>query len=200
MAGHTISMGPVSPAAKDSAARGEPGSSSHDGLTFADLYDQHFDFVWRSARRLGVDPSHLEDVVQDVFITVHRRLDSFEGRSNLRTWVFGIALRVVRDHRRSLHRKPSAPLQHEPADQSRDPAEAAERSQDVRLLHRLLDTLGDDQREVFVLTELEQLTAPEIASMLEINLNTVYARIRAARSTFEAAAADVRQAQEAQDG
>ncbi len=155
---------------------------------FARVYEQHFDFVWRSARRLGVLEAHLDDVVQDVFVTVYRRLSDFEGRSQLKTWIFGILRHTVRDHRRSQRRKPSHPLEREPSDRhGLSPHEAVLRGQGQQLLHAALSSLEDDQREVFVLCELEQLSAPEIASALEINVNTVYSRLRAARQNFEAA-------------
>ncbi len=160
-------------------------------LDFAGVYDAHFPFVWRSARRLGVAPASLDDVVQDVFLVVHRRLDSFEGRSTLKTWIFGIALRVVRDHRRTLRRKPTDGddgLEIH-ADPRANPAEAVERAEGVRLLHAILDGLDDEKREVFVMAELEQLTAPEIAEVCGINVNTIYARLRSARKEFDEAVA-----------
>jgi len=152
------------------------------------VYEQHFDFVWRSARRLGVPEAHLDDVVQDVFVTVYRRLPDFEGRSQLKTWIFGILRHTVRDLRRSQRRKPSELLEREPSDlHGLTPHEAVLRGQGQRLLHAALSSLEDDQREVFVLAELEQLSAPEIGSALEVNVNTVYSRLRAARQNFDAA-------------
>src|SRR3954470_18698677 len=74
-------------------------------LTVTAVYEAHVDFVWRGFRRLGVPASRLDDAVQDVFLVVHRRLDSFEVRSSVKTWLFGIALRVARDHHRSRRRK-----------------------------------------------------------------------------------------------
>jgi RNA polymerase sigma-70 factor (ECF subfamily) len=155
---------------------------------FPQVYEAHFDFVWRSARRLGVPEASLDDVVQDVFVTVYRRLSDFEGRSQLKTWIFGILRHTVRDLRRSMRRKPAEALEHDPHDHhGQTPHEAAARVEAQRLLHAVLDTLDEDQREVFVLSELEQLSAPEIASALEVNVNTVYSRLRAARQDFEAA-------------
>jgi RNA polymerase sigma-70 factor (ECF subfamily) len=88
----------------------EPGLGPVGALSFALVYEQHFDFVWRSARRLGVAEASLDDVVQDVFVTVYRRLDAFEGRSSLKTWLFGIVRHTVRDLRRSARRKPTEAL------------------------------------------------------------------------------------------
>ena len=156
--------------------------------TLAAIYSEHFDFAWRSARRMGVAPDAVDDVVQEVFLVAHRRLDDFEGRSSVKTWIFGILLRVVSDHRRTLRRKGGlAPLPEALADErSRGPVEAAMQRERVALLHALLDGLDEDQRAVFVLAELEQMTAPEISDALEVNLNTVYSRLRLARKKFEA--------------
>jgi len=155
--------------------------------TFVEAYEAHFDFVWRSARRLGVPEASTDDVVQDVFVTVYRRLGEFEGRSQLRTWIFGILRHTVRDLRRSQRRKPTEPLTHDPETHCDGPHEAAARREGTLLLHEVLLSLDDDQREVFVLAELEQMSAPEIGLALEVNVNTVYSRLRAARQSFEAA-------------
>jgi RNA polymerase sigma-70 factor (ECF subfamily) len=160
-------------------------------LELEDVYREHFAFVWRSAKRLGVRDASLDDVVQEVFVVVHRRLASFEGRSSLRTWLFGITLRVARDHRRAMKRKcpEPAPVDPDTLRAEGGPGESAERAEAVRLLHALLDELDDDRREVFVMAELEQMTMPEIADALGLNLNTAYARLRVAREEFEAALA-----------
>ena len=63
------------------------------------MYAETFPSVWRTARRLGVVESAVDDVVQEVFVTVYRRLDQFEGRCALKTWVFGILMRVVNNYR-----------------------------------------------------------------------------------------------------
>jgi RNA polymerase sigma-70 factor (ECF subfamily) len=160
--------------------------------TFESVYDELFDFVWRSARRLGVADAAVDDVVQEVFLVVHRRLSGFEGRSSIKTWVFAILLRVVSDWRRGQRRKGGLASYDQLAvdGEMRDeraacPAATVEQAEAVRLLHRLLGELDDDKRAVFVLAELEQTTAPEIAELLGIPLNTVYSRLRAARLEFE---------------
>jgi RNA polymerase sigma-70 factor (ECF subfamily) len=132
--------------------------------------------------------AQVNDAAQEVFIVVHRRLPDFEARSSLKTWIFGIALRVASEERRSARRRPEAPLDSDlPARAVSDPHEDVARAQAVRVLYALLDELSDEKREVFVLAELEQMTAPEIAELLSINLNTVYSRLRAARRDFDAA-------------
>lgn len=162
--------------------------------TFDDVYDEHFAFVWRSARALGVPDHAVDDVAQEIFVTVHARLDDFEGRSSLRTWIYGIARNVVRAHRRAGRKHDRGAPNEGPVDPDslfdpleKDPENRAARAQAARVLVALLDTLDDDKREVFVLAELEQLTVPEIADMLAEKPNTVYSRLRLAREAFAAA-------------
>ncbi|MGE3634951.1 MAG: RNA polymerase sigma factor, partial [Sandaracinaceae bacterium] len=103
MGGHAGEMGA---AAAWGAGLDEPKSVERaPSVRLEEIYDACFDFVWRSARRMGVAEAHADDVVQEVFLVAHRRLADFEGRSSVRTWLFGILLRVVSDHRRTLRRK-----------------------------------------------------------------------------------------------
>jgi len=168
-----------------------PLSPPGTALDFRTVYEGHFDFVWRSVRRLGVHERWLDDAVQDVFIVVHRRLAEFEGRSTLKSWLFGIARRVAHDHRRRAGRKergdslPDGLID----PQAASPADDLQRSRALQVLHEILETMDDDKREVFILAELEQMTVPEIAAATDANLNTVYSRLRAARQTFDAAVA-----------
>jgi RNA polymerase sigma-70 factor (ECF subfamily) len=171
-----------------SSAPSSSASARPESLEFAQVYEEHFDFVWRSARRLGVPEASLDDVAQDTFVTVYRRLSGFEGRSQLKTWIFGILRHTIADFRRGQRRKPTSALEHEPADaRTASPHEAAARSEGVQRLYEALGALAEEQREVFVLAELEQMSSPEIAGALEVNVNTVYSRLRAARQEFEAA-------------
>ncbi len=171
-------------------ARTESSGVRHRAVhSFDDVYEQHFDFVWRSVRRLGVPDGSVDDVAQEIFIVVHRKLSEFEGRSTVKTWLFAIARRVVSDHRRRLKRRRAhTPLYDKPVACAGDnPQESAARLQAAQLLHAFLDSLADEQREVFVLAELEQMTAPEIAEATGTKLNTVYSRLRLARKAFERA-------------
>ena len=159
-----------------------------DALAFDEVYEQHFDFVWRSLRRLGVAPSALDDATQEVFLVVHRRLSEFAGQSSLKTWLFGIVLHVAQRTARSAARRRTTELpEHELADSGGSPQDEAQRREAVRLLYALLEQLDTDKRAVFVMAELEQMTAPEMAEVLGAPLNTVYSRLRAARREFESA-------------
>jgi RNA polymerase sigma-70 factor, ECF subfamily len=162
---------------------------------FDDAYEDYFVLVWRTARRLGVPEAAADDVVQDVFLVVHRRLADYDGRTPFKYWLLGIAARVVADHRRTFRRKDSKCVPH-PVDPnggevmaSPNPApyEQAEQAEALRLVVTLLDELDEDKREVLVLSEFEQMSAVEIAECLTLNINTVYGRLRAARHAFDAA-------------
>lgn len=162
---------------------------------FDEVYDECFELVWRSLRRLGVREGSLDDAVQEVFLVVHRKLGEFEGRSSVRTWVFGIVLKVARDHRRT-HQRKEAPLARSTPEEidallapERSPHDAAVAAEANRVLQALLDSLDEEKRAIFLLAELEELPMPEIADALGLNLNTAYSRLRAARKDFEQALA-----------
>jgi RNA polymerase sigma-70 factor (ECF subfamily) len=166
------------PSADDAPARARPPS-------FEELYARYFDFVWRIVRRFGVHPSLVEDAAQDTFIVVHRRLTSLRPEASAKAFVFSIAVRVAHDYRRSARRKGTSSLDESdlPA-QDASPHEHAERAHAGRLVHRFLATLPPDLRTVFVLAELEGMTAPEISELTAVNLSTVYTRLRAVRIRF----------------
>jgi len=151
------------------------------------LYDAHFDFVWRSLRRLGVPLSALDAAAQEVFVVALRRHDEFEGRSAIKTWLFGIAWNIARSLARSPSRREETLSEEITAARELDPQEAVARSEAIRTLYDLLDELDTDRRAVFVMAELEEMSAPEIAEITGIPLNTVYSRLRGARSDFDSA-------------
>ncbi|HET6582199.1 MAG TPA: sigma-70 family RNA polymerase sigma factor [Nannocystaceae bacterium] len=157
---------------------------------FAAIYREHYAFVWKSVRRLGIPDAEVDDVVQDVFVVVHRRLGDFEARSSMRTWLFGIAYRVVRDKRRSFAARIRREGEVEPARPPTAPDQRIARHQAVGALDDLLARLDEDQRSTFVMAEMLHMSAPEIATLTEVKLNTVYSRLRRAREVFEAALQD----------
>jgi RNA polymerase sigma-70 factor (ECF subfamily) len=154
-------------------------------LDFDSVYAAHARFVWRSLARLGVPEPQVADATQDVFVVVHRKLAQFEGRSSLRTWLFGIAMRVASDWERRARRHPSEPLVDNLEDKTDMPFERAARSEAVTTLHRLLAELSAEQRAVFILVELEQMSVPEAAAAVESNVHTVTSRLKVARRKFE---------------
>lgn len=159
-----------------------------DVLDFDSVYAAHARFVWRSLARLGVPAEHVADATQDVFVVVYRRLGSFEGRSSLRTWLFGIAFRVASDWVRKLRRQRSEPLLETLTDGVNEaPFDQVARSEAVSELYRLLDALSPDQRAVFILVELEQMSIAEAAEAVGANVYTVTSRLKVGRQKFEAA-------------
>ena len=150
------------------------------------IYQRHADFVWRTVRRLGVDDAELGDAVQDVFLTVHTHLARFEGRSSLKTWLFTICRSVARERRRKqqVRRQTSSIPVEDGIDLRADVARAAEHNERVLLLEQILTGMDVDQRNVFVLFELEKLTGEEISEALSIPLGTVYSRLQSARKAF----------------
>ena len=154
--------------------------------TFREVYDEHFAFAWRCAAHRGVPAGALDDVVQEVFIVIHRKLPEFEGRASLRTWIAAVVRRVVADYVRKRGNQPAADeaLEREPAGGS-EPSDELERKAAVALLDALLASMSEDQREVFLLHELEHLSGTEIAELTGTNENTVWTRLRAARRIFQ---------------
>jgi RNA polymerase sigma-70 factor (ECF subfamily) len=160
--------------------------------SFAAVYQQYFDFVWSSVRRLGVSPEATDDVVQEIFIVIHSRLHTLEYPEALRSWIYGIVRRTVSTHRRAKRTRDAlgASLAVETEShhsQQPTPLDVTEQTNALSVLTELLAELDDAKREVFELVELEELTVPEVAHMLDIPLNTAYSRLRAARQAFEAA-------------
>ncbi|MCA9704712.1 MAG: sigma-70 family RNA polymerase sigma factor [Myxococcales bacterium] len=156
---------------------------------FQALFLAHYGFVCRALRSMQVDAASIEDLAQDVFIVLHRRLDDYDPCRDVRSWLWGIARRVASTHARSAHRAERR-LHALP-----DPAPARPLDERVELQQRadvvtdFLGALPADQREVFVLMELESMSAPEVAQALGLKLNTVYSRLRAARERFKRAVA-----------
>lgn len=151
------------------------------------VYREHFASVWRVLRRLGVSAAQLDDATQDVFLVVKRKLHELTPAAPLRSWIFAIAVRVAREYRRRAARDQTEQLSDAILDSAPSPARLTELQESIRLLHELLRELDEKKRTVFVLSELEQLSVPEIAEVLAVNLNTVYSRLRSAKLEFEAA-------------
>ena len=151
---------------------------------FHALYRDEFAFVWAAARRLGVPSVALEDVVQDVFITVYRRLEQLRYEVSPRAWLYGITRRIASRYRRGAFRqlRRTSAL----AAVTAAPAEPPqERAVEAHRLDLLLHELGDGTRSVWEMAELLGMSGPEIASELAVPLNTVYSRLRLARTQLQ---------------
>jgi RNA polymerase sigma-70 factor (ECF subfamily) len=179
------------------AARAEASPPAR--LTLQQVYEAHMRYVWRCLRGLGVSEASLDDAVHDVFLVVQDKLHTFDGAdAALTTWLYAIALRVGRRHRvrnakerqrtagdvigvESDDESTSAPLAACAADAELELVQ----NEQLELARRALAALDDDKREVFVLSCIEQRSAPDIADITGVPLNTVYSRLRAARLAFK---------------
>lgn len=167
---------------------GAPAACAGQALRITDVFHEYAPFAWRVLRRLGVSEADANDVCQEVFITVHRRLSEFEARSSIRTWVFEICVRFAADYRKRMRRRREVA----PGGLPEVTIDAGqERELSVReasgILDRILDGIDDEKREVFVLYEIEELSMTEVAESVGCPLQTAYSRLHAARREIEAA-------------
>jgi RNA polymerase sigma-70 factor (ECF subfamily) len=157
-----------------------------------EVYDEHVDFVWSALVRLGVAPSDADDATQEVFLVVHRRLDSFAGRASMRSWVYGICLRVASNHRRSQRSRRDSPAKADDADgvaaslaaPGPGPEELLSEQQARAILEDALSRLEPEQRLMIVMFEIDDLPGKEIASKLGLPIGTVHSRLHRAREAF----------------
>lgn len=188
--------GPVA-SADDAAKDDDTDPPADDGrvrgadLDPAAVFREHAPYVLRALRYLGVPPADLDDAAQEVFLVVLRRLEEFEGRAQLRTWIHRICWRVAQAQRRKNRRTRQRFTAEDEGRHIPDPKADGDRARyDARqLLVPALDQLDETKRAVFVLYEIEGLTMPEIAQALDCPLQTAYSRLYAAR---EAVARHVR--------
>jgi RNA polymerase sigma-70 factor, ECF subfamily len=181
-------------AGSDIESGGSQGEHARDMGQFAEIYRTYFSFVWSCTRRFGISESELEDVVQEIFVVIHARLHTLERSEALRSWIYGIVRRTAGTYHRAKRARvahveafrfePELTYPHMPS-----PLDLAEQSDQTRLLWSLIEQLDPPKREAFVLAELDDMTAPEIAAATNVPLNTVYSRIRVARQELEQALA-----------
>lgn len=167
-----------------------PEITQVEAPAFEAIFRNELSYVWHTLRRLGVAERDLDDLGQEVFVTVGRLLPEYDATRPLRPWLFGIAFRYAQRYReKASHRLEdleSSPSH--PAPTAESPIEAELEQRDAqRLVLDALTRLTLAQRGVFVMAEIDGYTAPEIASALDLPLNTVYSRLRTARQEFSSA-------------
>jgi RNA polymerase sigma-70 factor (ECF subfamily) len=156
-------------------------------LSFEEVYSKWFHEVSRWARAFGGLDADLDDLTQEVFLVVRRKLSQFDGK-NLSGWLYRIAQRTVRDYRRRawfrslLRSKPEKLSDRESG--GRDPAEAFERREAERLISSILDQMNESRRTAFILFEIEGYSGEEIAELEGVPVNTVWTRLHHARKEF----------------
>lgn len=158
-----------------------PGSQP----AFREIFNEHAAFVWRTLRGLGIPESSIDDAVQEVFLIVLARLDDFEGRSSLRTWICAIAYRVGANTRRKLRRHSEIDLTVLSLPSSDpDPEQHSQTRASTRFVESFCARLSDGMRDVFVLCLLEERPASEVGELLGLSPHTVSSRIRLLRESF----------------
>ncbi len=182
LAGDVASASSIS--SSSSATQREVGCRAR---AFEAAYRDYAPLIWRTLARLGVPADDLDDALQDVFTVVHRKLPEFEGRSTLRTWIYAIAIRVAR--KRRSRRQMHAPLEAEPCADTKSPFDQLVVLEGMELFDAIVSQMDEAKRHIFVLREVEQLSAPEISKITGVKLFTVYSRLRVAKRFFECALA-----------
>jgi RNA polymerase sigma-70 factor, ECF subfamily len=179
---------PRLPEVRHDPAMPAKGASPAEVERFRALVDAHYAFIWRSLRRLGVAESAVDDAAQHVFWVTSRKLQDLAEGSE-RTFLFRTAMGVAANERRSARLRDrevaDAAAVERTTDGNPTPEELLGWKQARRALDEVMDAMGSDQRTVFVLSELEGMTAPEIADMLEIPVGTAASRLRRAREEFQ---------------
>ena len=155
--------------------------------TLRQVFDEHARYIWRTLRHLGISDADAPDLCQEVFITVHRKLSTFEGRSKLRTWLYGICIRVASEH----HRRPHVRNERAYSEAAAEAAMHAGQGPDTRFeqraaVERLLDQLDHDKRVVVVLFEIEGFSMKEVAEIVGCPVQTAYSRLHAGRQIMQA--------------
>jgi RNA polymerase sigma-70 factor (ECF subfamily) len=151
---------------------------------------EHYDFVWRSLRRLGVLPPDTDDATQQVFLVLSRKLENVRPGDE-RSYIFSIIVYVAANMRRGRASVRKREVSEDDAPESSSGGPNAEtvlgRAQARAMLDDILARMSDERRTVFVLHELEELTMAEISQLLELPIGTVASRLRRAREDFESA-------------
>jgi RNA polymerase sigma-70 factor (ECF subfamily) len=189
---HSYGVGTTSMPAGSSESGGEARPTPiSEAMAFRQLFDAQARYVWRCLLGFGVAESDVADASQQVFVVLHRKLDVIEPGCAIRTFIYGICMRVAADFRSRAHLRRER-LYADPPDEALPPMQERQLSerQALQLLEQTLDRLDPAQRTVFVLYEIEEQTMPEIARTLGCPLQTAYSRLHAARRTVVAAMGD----------
>jgi RNA polymerase sigma-70 factor (ECF subfamily) len=166
----------------------EPMRGDADKARLERMFSEHHDFIWRLLRRLGLNTGGADDAAQHVFLVAAERIVDIKLGSE-RSFLFGTALRVARSQSRSDRRWVLEEDMDVRRSEAGRPEELIDHQRAVDLMGRILDGMTLDLRTVFVLSELEGMTMPEVAALVEIPVGTAASRLRRAREAFRAAVA-----------
>lgn len=186
-----MTLGLRSPPPAAAAGPASAGPEHASLALFQRIFAEEFSYVWGSMRRLGVAPRDLEDVTQELFIQVYRKMDAYDPARPIRPWLFAFAVRAASDYRRLVRHRveilgepatTSAPISLEPA-----PDQRLDQQETERLVLAALETIPIERRAVLIAFELDEQPMKDIAEALAVPLFTAYSRLRQARVEFEQA-------------
>lgn len=168
-----------------------PAESAARALTVTDIAAREADFLWLTLQRLGVRRDDCSDVLQQVLLTIHQRLHTYDAALPLRPWLYGICLRHAAAHRRRAYvrrEQPTEPDAPQLAQHSTDetPERSLARREQQARLDAMLDEVDPEKRAVLVMFELEEQSCEEISMSLGVPVGTVHSRLHAARKAFRA--------------
>lgn len=165
-------------------------SSDLSAFAFRAFFDAEFRYVWNTLRYLGVRPADVQDVGQDVFLTVHRKLAAGEVPRSTRSWLFAFCYHAASNYRQLAQHRREAVGEEPPdaPDSARDAEAHLAAHQEAARVATVLDGLDLDRRTVLVSHDMDGIPIPEIADALGIPVNTAYSRLRLARRDFLSAA------------
>lgn len=153
-------------------------------------YDEHAEFAYQSLHRLGVRTADLSDLLQDVFLVVHRRRTEHDGQRPVRGWIWGICVGIARNHRRrAWRRNESLPGEVPEIRADADPERELDDRRRRARGQRALEELDPEKRAVFVMFEVEGMSGREIAELLDVPIGTVHSRLHGARKELAMALA-----------
>jgi RNA polymerase sigma-70 factor (ECF subfamily) len=173
-------------ALSDATARENQGLPREASETFA----EHYQYLSRSLRRLGVRPEDVEDLAQDVFLIMCRRWAAYDRSRPLRAWLAGIAFNVVQKHR-ARHWREAPAIGLEIIDDTPQADERLHAARANRTVMSALESMPANDRAVLVLHQIEELPMPEVAALLRVPIFTAYTRLRRARIRFTKRVADL---------
>jgi RNA polymerase sigma-70 factor (ECF subfamily) len=162
-------------------------SASSPRQRFHAVFEAEFAYVWTTLRRLGVFERDVEDVAHDVFLEVYAKIDRYDPRRPIRPWLFAFAYRFASDYRRLARHRVEVLADHDTEEGLARADELLERKDEQRVLLEALEKIEEDRRGVFILHELDECPMNEIASALDVPVNTAWSRLRLARQEFQQA-------------
>jgi RNA polymerase sigma-70 factor, ECF subfamily len=168
----------------------EPIRSAASRERLERMFNEHHDFIWRLLRRLGLRSGSADDAAQHVFLVAAERIVDIKLGSE-RSFLFGTALRVARSQGRTERRWVLEEDMDFRRSEASRPEELADQHRAIDLMGRILNSMALDLRTVFILSELEGMTMPEVAALVEIPVGTAASRLRRAREAFRAAVVEV---------